>query len=414
MERELVRVEQYWGAVPAFEKAIRGGIATNAVAARIAAGWLGLSGRQLRRLHQRALTTGTLRRSAGGGRPATLSNKKSVAEGLAKAVARRKGKMSMREMATTLKQQNDGAGSTTSVRAILNNFNFKVASQKLVPMLTPQHQQRRLEWALEHLNDVWSSRRVVRVDIDEKYFRIARVGRSQRIYIPPTELLGDDEAEVVAEKPLSSKKQIPGVMFLAGVAPPDPARGFDGKIGIFPCVQEVNQKIRSKFRNAGEIRREPTELNRVGFVAMLKTQLCPAMVAACPWARKFIVQMDNAGGHGSRGSGMATTLGMLNPWGAQQRPPISFLTQPARSPEMNALDLGAWWSLETEVAKVKADPLLNMPTAEIIMRAVKIAWDQNWDATSKLREIFKSKTVVMGEVAKQRGGAISLPHGRKS
>ena len=35
---------------------------------------------------------------------------------------------------------------------------------------------------------------------------------------------------------------------------------------------------------------------------------------------------------------------------------VKFLLQPAQSPDLNTLDLGAWWSLETDVNALRYDP----------------------------------------------------------
>ena len=35
---------------------------------------------------------------------------------------------------------------------------------------------------------------------------------------------------------------------------------------------------------------------------------------------------------------------------------VQFLPQPAQSPDLNTLDLGAWWSLETDVSALRYDP----------------------------------------------------------
>ena len=60
------------------------------------------------------------------------------------------------------------------------------------------------------------------------------------------------------------------------------------------------------------------------------------------------------GGHGGGRGDITGTLKALNTAGKKRKPPVTFVAQPSRSPDFNALDLGAWWSLAAGVPATKA------------------------------------------------------------
>lgn len=60
------------------------------------------------------------------------------------------------------------------------------------------------------------------------------------------------------------------------------------------------------------------------------------------------------GGHGGGRADIAGTLKTLNQCGSKKKPPVTFIAQPSRSPDFNALDLGAWYSLSSGVPSAKA------------------------------------------------------------
>jgi len=142
-------------------------------------------------------------------------------------------------------------------------------------------------------------------------------------------------------------------MFLAAVGAPIP--GFDGAVGIWPVGEHEVAKRKSKYFAKGDKRFRSTTMNRNSFIDMVKTHVVPAVLAKAPKSvREVEIQFDSAGGHGG-GHGVKKSLAVLNAWGARQRLPVRFITQPTKSPDFNVLDLGAWNSLQSAVTEVKYD-----------------------------------------------------------
>ena len=90
-------------------------------------------------------------------------------------------------------------------------------------------------------------------------------------------------------------------------------------------------------------------------------------------------------------------------------PFIIFDSQPSRSPDLNALDLGAWWSLEKAVGEIthKSD---EETWIEAVQRRVMEAWNQ-WNAEDKCCKIFSSLKLVWAKIKEVNGGnCFVIPH----
>ena len=137
---------------------------------------------------------------------------------------------------------------------------------------------------------------------------------------------------------------------------------------------------------------------------------------------KIVFQMDSAGGHGGgRGSLEHSTIRELRSWvdglsigekiviaGSRRRfPELDFVAQPARSPDFNVLDLGAWHSLQ--VAAEKIDPGSLMWTEEICERVQK-AWD-TWATGTTIGKLFEVLGPISRAVVDLEGGnEYAMPH----
>ena len=143
------------------------------------------------------------------------------------------------------------------------------------------------------------------------------------------------------------------------------------------------------------------------FKEFLKHKIVPdALCATGSWARKIIIQMDNAGGHGGgKGDISKTTLAELNSWATNfpddllklcpQGPPVfEFVAQPPRSPDLNVLDLGVWTSLQVAVDKLKHDKGNDSPTVSELFDCCIDAWSK-WPADKVLDKIFKALVNVL-------------------
>ena len=90
-------------------------------------------------------------------------------------------------------------------------------------------------------------------------------------------------------------------------------------------------------------------------------------------------------------------------------PSVTFVSQPARSPDLNALDLGAWWSLEKAVGEVavKRD---NETWIEAVTRRVFEAWKIR-DAELKCAKIFSTLKMVWAKILEVNGrNDFTIPH----
>lgn len=113
---------------------------------------------------------------------------------------------------------------------------------------------------------------------------------------------------------------------------------------------------------------------------------------------------------------MAKVIEKLNEAGTVEHVPVSFTKQPAKSPDFNALDLGAWWSLAAGVESVKAiqtGPAKKVP--QRIIDHVTERWKHTWDPETRLENIFATKERIM-KVVHDNGGSIKykMPRSGKS
>jgi hypothetical protein len=148
--------------------------------------------------------------------------------------------------------------------------------------------------------------------------------------------LYDDEE--VAERAVKHKSHITKVMFLAAVARPrydsHSHTVFDGKLDVWPFVQESVVKRASKNRPRGAVAIEPLAVNGEVYVDKLLNEVVPAIHAKFPsaaLAKGVKIQQDNASPH------RCVTIELLMANGAVG---ISIANQPPNSPDFNVLDLG--------------------------------------------------------------------------
>ncbi|KAE8999534.1 hypothetical protein PR003_g21400 [Phytophthora rubi] len=135
-------------------------------------------------------------------------------------------------------------------------------------------------------------------------------------------------------------------MFLAAVARPryDCHRKvhFDGKIGIWPIVEETTAQRSSVNRPKGAPVTKSVSVTRVLYRKLLVDKVLPAIRAKLPVRRGTIVfvQQDNAGPHVCEDDTELETAGKVDGWKIKMR------CQPPRSPELNVLDLGFFASIQ--------------------------------------------------------------------
>ncbi|KAK1934101.1 hypothetical protein P3T76_011304 [Phytophthora citrophthora] len=213
---------------------------------------------------------------------------------------------------------------------------------RVKPTLTSSHKTRRLSWALAHVNrpiglksyrvrDMFDT-----VHLDEKWFNL---------YKTNTEFyLAKDEALPYRSSP--NKRYIGKVMFLAAVARPRYGFGkksyFDGKIDIWHIVEQTVAQRGSKNRSKGSPITKNIFMTRQVYTKMLCEKVFPAIRDKWPGkkSRTIKVQQDNAGPHVQEDNADVAKAGQQEGWN------IKVVCQPARSPDMNVLDLGFLNSLQ--------------------------------------------------------------------
>ena len=187
-------------------------------------------------------------------------------------------------------------------------------------------------------------------------------------------------------------------MYLGAVAKPRPKYGFDGKIGLWVIGEEVVAQRSSKFYDKGDVHVVNINMNTKKFVEMCKINLIPSILEKVTWKYELVrVQLDNAGGHGVK-----TSIDELNTYCKGKNYKIEFFTQSARSPDVNALDLGIWNSMQRQVDWVKYDTKAEGSMADRIMDNVGTMW-QSYDS-QKLTNIFELLPRIMKCIIDEKGG----------
>jgi hypothetical protein len=186
-------------------------------------------------------------------------------------------------------------------------------------------------------------------------------------------------------------------MYLGAVAKPRPKFGFDGKIGLWEIGEEVAAKRKSKFYEKGDVHVVNVTMDTNKFIEICKNNLIPSILEKINWDYKLVrVQLDNAGGHGVKRS-----ISELNEYCQKKKYKIEFFTQPARSPDVNALDLGIWNSMQRKVDWVKYDTRADGSMADRIMANVRSMWDE-YDP-QRLINIFELLPVIMRCIIDENG-----------
>jgi len=95
---------------------------------------------------------------------------------------------------------------------------------------------------------------------------------------------------------------------------------------------------------------------------------------------------------------------------------ITFVAQPPCSPDLNACDLGALYSIASGVRDVfsRTDPDKKMKPETRIIQAIKDRWS-SWDATTRLQNIFDTKVRTLQSVIDECGSnEFTIPRSGKS
>ena len=249
----------------------------------------------------------SLRRRAGSGRPRTATKPEKL-EWLTHKNNETNGMLSLRELGAAMKAQNPNkhVGSKTAVQRAWKELGYRHVRVRTLPRLEDKHVHDRLAWATERAGaeQPFGDDETIHIHVDEKWFYVVRIGqlqwRGQHEHLRPIHII--HRSHVVKE------------MFLAAVARPIPSHGFAGNIGLWPVTKTKAAQRKSKHHNRGDEYEASTTMDTKKFKEMLCALVLPmALEAGRGWAKKIVLQMDNAGGHGGgNGNINGTTIPSLN------------------------------------------------------------------------------------------------------
>ena len=230
----------------------------------------------------------------------------------------------------------------------------KRVNLRIKPTLSEDHKVARMEYILDMANrdhGVLRHRHFFHdqldtVHIDESWFYITTVDHSVMIW----------DAIAVPEAPTTRhKSHILKVMFLVAMGRPQrrpDGSWFDGKVGMWPCTEQVMAQRNSINRPAGTMETKPRFIDAEYYLELCTMDggVLDCVKEKMAWRKHsgIIIQHDRASPHNGLGNTAALNVaGLAHGWHIRWR------TQPAQSPDLNLLDLGFFHSLKSRVAKVK-------------------------------------------------------------
>lgn len=350
---------------------------------------------------------GVLQRKVGSGRRASVSVV-NMRNWLKDFVQQHCGFVTIDKIVQEMKRQFHH-GCKGSICRLLHGLGFRRVRQRLVPLLTAAHKQRRLQWVNAMLALPSESRfgtgDEVLIHVDEKWFfgtHVRHVWQSSGVIAPAL--------------PVISKTHLIKEMFIAAVARPIPTRQFDGAIGMWPITEQKIARYTTSCRQRGEVYEVSCTMDTAKFVNTMQTLIIPAALRKCgAWARHITIQFDNAGGHGGgRGDIGATTIATLNNWAATlppallefcggRQPVIVCVAQPPRSPDLNVLDLGAWHSLQVAVDNFKHLHGIHTDNVDQVRQLVLQTWTA-WTSEATLSSLFNTLDCIFHLIHDVDGG----------
>ncbi|KAH9095269.1 hypothetical protein Ae201684P_013385 [Aphanomyces euteiches] len=259
------------------------------------------------------------------------------------------------------------------------------------PALSDQQRACRLAFCKNFVDMNYASYDVVHVD--EKWFFMAKIRRKF--------LLWHDEAMV--PRHVQNKSHITKVMFLVAVARP---RGdWDGKVGCWPFVTKVQAQRTSRNRRAGELVLTPVSVTGAIYREYLCDLVLPAIKHKWAWPSNehgtIFNQQDNAPAHSRLDDAEILAACNSDGWNIEMR------FQPAKSPDLNVLDLGFFNSIQALQQRFECG------TIEELIDAVKISFHELERLT--LEKTFRTLHRVMQVIIEFKGdNRFKIPRSKKN
>ena len=284
-----------------------------------------------------------------------------------------------------------------TLHKMLNEGFIEAVGKHVKPRLTEMHRHHRLHFCLDHVMDDGHYYDFYnRIHVDECWFYIDRKNRT--FYIAT-----DEEDPYIT---VQNKDHIEKIHFFFAVARPreDTRRGimFDGKIGFWPFATESEAQRTTHNRPSGTPVWTSYSVNERTFRNMVTKNLLPAIKKKWPRdsiGEKIFIQMDNATCHRNITEEDQWVKRKLN----ELKLNCKFYFQPAKSPDLNVLDLGIFNCLKKRLSKEKMNHKYELiPKIEKIFAELEV---------SIINRIFLTLMNVMNEIIKTYGGNFySLPH----
>ena len=323
------------------------------------------SGRTLRRFMARTdsdMTIELYEDRARSGRPSEITCK-NLKISFLQYLASRRYHVTIRSVVSWLKSVRT-TGCTDSAIKLLNSVGCRRVRVNVKPKLERKHILNRFIYCWERLNEVLhaqgtnESTCAVDVFVDEKWFNKMTMGGYMWL---PENIRIEQAAEFWRHK-----SHIPKIMYFAAISMPQKPLGFDGRLFFEPLVREAKAKRNSVNRKSGTTYLQPISMDRSKFNDVV-IKVLKATVLKLPNLTRIRIIADGAGGHsvGKYGQkGLDNALRDARQWISSNSAQgelmhgrtVLFLLQPSQSPDLNTLDLGAWWSLETDVNELRYNP----------------------------------------------------------
>lgn len=278
----------------------------------------------------------------------------------------------------------------TTLQRYVKSKLLRVHTITLKPTLSEDHKRQRVEFIasllVHHDCGPTFSAMYDRVHLDEKWFFLKKTKR--RVYLTP--------AEPDPYHHTQHKSHVPKIMFLCAVARPrvHPVTGevFDGRIGMWPFADWVPAQRGSRNRQAGTLVLKSRPANRDTYKQLLMEEVLPAVKSKWPhWSEKHVIlQHDNATPHRSMVDDAFVRAATEGEWR------VSLEFQPPQSPDLNVLDLGFFYSIQSLQFKQPAASL------EDLLRSVSFAFESLSFET--LDNTFLTLQQVMGSILRVGGG----------
>ena len=313
-----------------------------------------------------------------------------------------KGRLPLRQL-TDLYNSKLGKIAQSTVHHYLKKSGAFLVDSYIKPALTPGNKRARIAFILERVSNPNGRNPKFkemnnRIHVDEKWFFLQKTKRKVRL-VPGEEFPGDDTCK--------HKSHIPKVMFFCAIGVPHTSPNghiFDGKLGIWPSVENIAAKRHSKHRAAGTPVTTPVEINAETYLNLFTQEdgLLDVLKAKMGHLGydELVIQQDNASPHVGHDN-----VNRIEQAARDKDLRVRVSLQPPNSPDLNKLDLCLFYSLNRQSAHLRN----GARTLEELIESVKKAYGDYEPAQLERAEALLH--VAYREVLEKNGGnQYDVPH----